>query len=140
MEQNVALIERLYRAFAASDMTTLAGTFATDVEMVQVGRNALAGQFRGREAVFGHFADIPRFTDALTMAPRVILAGAGGEVAALNRMTIKKAGAEREFQVVHLCSASAMARWSSSAPFQKTPTLSTPSIGSPTEEPTHAAG
>lgn len=34
MEQNVALIERLYRAFAAFDMATLAETFAADVEMI----------------------------------------------------------------------------------------------------------
>lgn len=102
MEQNVALIERLYRAFAAFDMATLAETFATDVEMIQVGRNALAGQFQGREALFGHFADIPRFTEALTMVPEAILAGSDGHVAALNSMRVRKAGMEREFRVIHL--------------------------------------
>ena len=102
MDQNAALIERLYRAFAASDMATLAQIFAGDVEMIQVGRNALAGQFRGRNALFGHFADIPRFTEVLTMAPKAILAGADGHVAALNRMTVREARVEREFQVIHL--------------------------------------
>src|SRR5262249_28740933 len=91
-----------YRAFAASDMATLANTFAADVEMTQVGRNALAGQFHGREALFGHFADIPRFTEALMMTPEAILADADGNVAAVNRMTVSKDGAEREFRVIHL--------------------------------------
>jgi ketosteroid isomerase-like protein len=102
MDQNVALIERLYRAFAVSDTATLAQTFAADVEMIQVGSNALAGQFRGRDALFGHFADIPRFTEALTMVPEAILADADGHVAALNRMTVRKAGVEGEFHVIHL--------------------------------------
>jgi ketosteroid isomerase-like protein len=69
---------------------------------VQVGRNALGGAFRGRQAMFGHFADIPRRTEGLEMQPYDLLSGQDGHVAALNWMTVRKRGEERRFRVIHL--------------------------------------
>src|SRR3970040_988826 len=84
---NIDLVTRIYRAFAENDSATLAALFADDVAMVQVGRNALGGAFQGRQALFGHFASIPSHTEALDMQPYDLLAGAGGDVAALTWMT-----------------------------------------------------
>ena len=99
---NVEVIRRIYRAFAENDSATLAALFADDVAMVQVGRNALGGAFQGRQALFGHFASIPSHTEALDMQPYDLLAGAGGHVAALNWMTVRKGGREGRFRVIHL--------------------------------------
>jgi ketosteroid isomerase-like protein len=102
MDDDVEIVRRLYRAFAAGDRATLAELFADDVEMVQVGRNALAGAFHGRDALFGHFADVLRHADGLDMMPDTLLADGGEHVAALNRMTIRKGGSARAFRVIHL--------------------------------------
>lgn len=101
-DANIALVARIYGAFAANDMAALIELFHPDVEMVQVGRNTLGGAFHGRNALFGHFADIPRRTEALDMAPYALLAGDGGHVAALNWMTVRQRGAERKFRVIHV--------------------------------------
>jgi precorrin-6B methylase 2 len=69
--------------------------------MVQIGQNRLAGEFRGRNALFGHFADIGRITGGITMEPYDLLQGEA-HVTALNRMTIAVDGTPREFRVMHI--------------------------------------
>lgn len=98
---HIELVRRVYRAFGQFDLATLEQLFAEEVEMVQVGRNRLAGTFHGRDQLFGHFADIGRETSAMEMEP-VELLGSDGRVAALNRMTVEIGGHSREFRVIHV--------------------------------------
>jgi ketosteroid isomerase-like protein len=94
-------VQRAFRAVRDFDLGTLEDVLAKDVEMVQVGRNRLAGEFHGRDELFGHFADIGRITEGLTMEPVTMLAG-HDHVTSLNRMTIEMNGDSREFRVVHI--------------------------------------
>jgi ketosteroid isomerase-like protein len=95
-------VQRLYEAFRSPDPAILAEFFAEDVEMVQVGRNRLAGHFYGRQALLGHFADIGRLTEELRMEPYEILTSSDVQAAALNRMMVRIGGVVREFPVIHL--------------------------------------
>jgi ketosteroid isomerase-like protein len=52
---NVALIKAGYAAFAAGDFAALDDMFAEDLLWHEPGRNQLAGDFEGRDAVYAHF-------------------------------------------------------------------------------------
>ena len=55
---NEDLIRKGYAAFAAGDMATLNDLFADDIVWHAPGRNQLAGDFRGKEEVFGSFQKV----------------------------------------------------------------------------------
>lgn len=95
------LVRRLYSAFGESDHARLLDCFADDVHLVQTGKNQLAGHFRGRDEVVGHFADIARLTDRMSMEPEDVLEG-NAYVAAINRMTVEINGDSRVFHVIHV--------------------------------------
>lgn len=97
----ITLIQRAYKAVQESDLAAAEEIFAEDVQMVQVGQNRLAGEFRGRNALFGHFADISRITGGITMEPYDLLQGEA-HVTALNRMKISVDGTSSEFRVIHI--------------------------------------
>ena len=60
---NVARIRDGYAAFAKGDFDVLTDLFADDIVWHSGGRNQLAGDYRGREAVFGYFARLMEVTD-----------------------------------------------------------------------------
>ena len=53
---NEDLVRKGYAAFANGDMDTLNELFTDDIVWHAPGNNQLAGDFRGKEAVFGSFA------------------------------------------------------------------------------------
>lgn len=53
---NVDLARRGYAAFSAGDMATLTELIAEDAVWHVGGRNALSGDYEGRDAIFGLFA------------------------------------------------------------------------------------
>ena len=55
---NVDLSRRGYAAFGAGDMETLTELIAEDAVWHLGGRNDLSGDYKGRQAVFGLFAEI----------------------------------------------------------------------------------
>lgn len=59
---NEDLLRRGYQAFAKGDADTLSGLFADDIVWHVPGRSPLAGEYRGREAVFGLFAKLAEMT------------------------------------------------------------------------------
>jgi uncharacterized protein len=95
------VVRRMYVAFRESDQAALMECFHADVHLVQVGNSELAGQFTGHAQLFGHFADIARLTDRMSMEPEQVLEGVD-YVTALNRMTVHRNGDSREFRVVHI--------------------------------------
>ena len=52
---NEDLVRKGYAAFLSGDMATLNELFADDIVWHSPGRNPLAGDFRGKEAVLGNF-------------------------------------------------------------------------------------
>ena len=60
---NVARIRDGYAAFAKGDFETLNQTFAEDVLWHEGGRSQLAGDYRGREAVYEFFGKLMELTE-----------------------------------------------------------------------------
>jgi ketosteroid isomerase-like protein len=60
---NVTLIKDGYAAFAEGDFAVLNDLFAEDLLWHEPGRNQLAGDYRGREAVFGLFGKLMEVTE-----------------------------------------------------------------------------
>ena len=56
LHPNEALVRRLYAAFGGRDLAALAELLARDVAWHVPGRSALAGEYRGLEAILGYFA------------------------------------------------------------------------------------
>ena len=59
---NAEALRKGYEAFAAGDMATVASLFADDIAWHQAGTGPLAGDFAGKEAVFGEFAKLVEVT------------------------------------------------------------------------------
>ncbi len=59
---NAEALRKGYAAFAAGDMETVAALFADDVAWHQSGNGPLAGDFVGKDAVFGEFARLVEVT------------------------------------------------------------------------------
>jgi ketosteroid isomerase-like protein len=62
-QTNAAAMKRAIDAFVAGDLAALAEVFAPDVRWHLPGRSAIAGDYVGREAVFGLFARMAALTD-----------------------------------------------------------------------------
>ncbi len=60
---NVARIRDGYAAFAKGDFAVLNDLFAEDLLWHEPGQNQLAGEYRGREAVFGFFGKLMELTE-----------------------------------------------------------------------------
>jgi len=72
---NVTLIKDGYAAFAKGDLAVLNDLFAEDLLWHEPGRNQLAGDYRGREAVFGLFGKLMEVTEgSFHIDPHTVLA------------------------------------------------------------------
>lgn len=60
---NVARIKRGYAAFAQGDFATLNELFAEDLVWHEPGQHRLAGDYRGRESVYGLFGKLAEATE-----------------------------------------------------------------------------
>jgi uncharacterized protein len=60
---NVTRIKEGYAAFAKGDFAALDELFAEDLLWHEVGRNQLAGEYRGRDAVYGFFGQLMQVTE-----------------------------------------------------------------------------
>jgi len=59
---NEDLVRRGYAAFGTGDMATLGELFADDVVWHSVGRGPMSGDYEGKDAVFGFFAQLAERT------------------------------------------------------------------------------
>jgi len=60
---NEDLLRRGYTAYAAGDMDTINELFADDVVWHVAGRSAIAGDYTGKDQVFGFFAKLQELSD-----------------------------------------------------------------------------
>jgi ketosteroid isomerase-like protein len=93
-ERNATLIRRGYEAFNAADIETLRTLFDENAVWHTPGRGPLAGDFQGREAIFGHFGRYAAQTGGtFTAALRDVLDGdADGRVAGIHHNTAERNG------------------------------------------------
>ncbi len=113
---NVGLVEKGFAAFAAGDMATLNGLFTDGIVWHSSGRSFLAGDFAGKEAVFGNFARLFQETDSFSQEIHTILADDGHAVA-LVTATASRAGktaAMRQTITFHLAGSKVTEVWLSS--------------------------
>src|SRR5712691_9736016 len=59
---NAKALRKGYGAFAAGDLETVASLFADDIAWHQSGNSSLAGDFAGKDAVFGILAQLAELT------------------------------------------------------------------------------
>ena len=83
--ENEAVVRRIFDAFARKEGFALRGLFAEDAVWTVPGRGIMAGEYRGRDAIFRFLARLPKETDGTYgSALEDVLVG-DGRVAALYR-------------------------------------------------------
>ena len=60
---NEDLVRQGYKAFGEGDMDTLRSMFAPDAVHVAPGNNPLAGEYKGVDAILGHYGDLFELSD-----------------------------------------------------------------------------
>lgn len=81
---NADLVRRGFEAFAAGDMATLGQLFADDAKWHASGRGPVSGDFEGKEAIFGNFAQVQQETDSIQQDLHAVLADDEHAVALVN--------------------------------------------------------
>jgi ketosteroid isomerase-like protein len=94
---NADLVRKGFAAFAAGDMATMDQLFADDAKWHATGRSPLAGDFDGKEAIFGSFARIPQETDSFHQDVHAVLAD-DEHAMALVDVTLERGGKTFEAQ------------------------------------------
>jgi ketosteroid isomerase-like protein len=90
---NATLIRRGYEAFNTADIGTLVQIFHEDACWHTPGRSPLAGSFRGRDAVLGHFGQYGALTAGTFRANLEDVAASGtGTVVGIHRNTAERDG------------------------------------------------
>ncbi|GAA3220038.1 nuclear transport factor 2 family protein [Oerskovia jenensis] len=81
-----AILDEVYRAFNRGDVDRLKELFADDMTMVIPGATQISGTFRGRDEVFGAFAQMAAITGGTSHAAveRVLVDDTGGVVIAVD--------------------------------------------------------
>ena len=115
---NVARIRDGYAAFAKGDLAVLEDFFAEGVLGHEGGRNQIAGEYRGREAVFGLFGKLMEVTEgSFSIDLRALFADDERGVA-LVILTASRGGRSvevREAHVFHMRDGKVMEFWNASA-------------------------
>lgn len=102
-----AVLARLHAAqgelYAGGDPGPVRALLADDIVWTVPGRNAIAGEYRGVDAVVDYFLRRRELVDrSFRMHPGDILVGEGDQVAALTDGTATIAGVERRWSTVGL--------------------------------------
>lgn len=71
---NAELVRRGFEAFAAGDMATLDQIMSDDLKWHSQGAAPFAGDFEGKQAVFGNWATIPTVVDSMRQDVHAIVA------------------------------------------------------------------
>ena len=85
--ENERVVRRIFDAFARRDAFALRGLFAADALWTVPGDSAMAGAYRGPEAIFRFLARLPKETDGTYRSELVDVLASDGRAAALYRAT-----------------------------------------------------
>jgi hypothetical protein len=93
MNKNVEIIRSGYHAFNTGDMTTLTGLFDENASWHTPGRGIVAGDHKGRDAVFVHFGRLGQETGVTFKANLLhLLADDDGRVVGIQKNTAERGG------------------------------------------------
>jgi ketosteroid isomerase-like protein len=114
---NADLVRNGFEAFATGDMAVLDQLIADDATWHTPGRNPLAGDFKGKEEIFGSWARLRQETDSFAQDIHAILAD-DDHVVALVNATASRGGKTVEWQqvlVFHVVDGKATEVWGASS-------------------------
>ena len=89
---NAALLRKAHEAFSKGDMATLTEVIAEDTLWHIAGKGPLAGEYKGREAVFGFFKKINELSGGTFKMEDHDILGTDDHVVALTKMGATRAG------------------------------------------------
>jgi len=99
---NVTRIRDGYAAFAKGDFAVLNDLFAEDLLWHDGGRNQLAGEYRGRDAVFGLFGKLMEVTEGSFRADLHAVLADDEHAVALVVITASRGGRSIEVNEAHV--------------------------------------
>lgn len=99
---NAAVVRRIFDAFARKEGLALRGLFAEDAAWSVPGQGAMAGQYRGREAIFRFLAKLPKETDGTYGSELIDVLASDERAAALYRARGTRHGRTLELDQVLL--------------------------------------
>lgn len=100
--ENEALVRRIFEAFARREGFALRGLFAEDATWTVPGRGVMAGEHRGRDAIFRFFARLPKETGGTYGSALEDVLASDGRAAALYRARGTRDGRTLELDQVLL--------------------------------------
>ena len=100
--ENERVVRRIFDAFARRDAFALRGLFAADAVWTVPGDSAMAGAYRGPEAIFRFLARLPKETDGTYRSQLVDVLASDGRAAALYRARGSRHGRTLELDQVLL--------------------------------------
>ena len=89
---NAALLRKGHEAFSRGDMTTLTEIIAEDTLWHVAGKGPLAGDYQGREAVFGFFKKVNELSGGTFKMEDHDIFGTDDHAVALTKMSATRAG------------------------------------------------
>src|SRR5262245_25049486 len=89
---NESVVRQIFDAFARRDVFALRGLFAPDAVWTVPGEGAMAGVYRGPEAIFRFLARLPKETEGTYRSHLVDLLASDGRAAALYRASGTRRG------------------------------------------------
>jgi uncharacterized protein len=113
-EENAAIVRRGYEFFNTGNMAELQGLFVEDAIWHVGGRNALSGEKRGRDAVFGYFGQLAELTGGTFRAELHDVVASDEHVVGLHTATGERQGrrlSEHQALVFHLRNGKVAEAW-----------------------------
>lgn len=100
--ENEGVVRRIFDAFARRDAFALRGCFAADAVWTVPGDGAMAGVYRGQEAIFRFLGRLPKETDGTYRSQLVDVLASEGRAAALYRASGTRRGLSLDIDQVLL--------------------------------------
>jgi uncharacterized protein len=111
---NEDLVRRGFAAFGTGDMATLGQLFADDVVWHNGGRSPIAGDYKGKDAVFGFFAQLAQRTGGTFRVDIHDVLANDEHVVALTTGTAERAGkrlSDNGVQIFHVKDGKVTEQW-----------------------------
>ena len=100
--EHAALARRMFDAFARKEMFALRALFAEDAVWTVPGSGAMAGVYRGRDAIFRFLARLPKETGGTYSTRLIDVLGSDERAAALYRASGERRGRRLDLDQVLL--------------------------------------
>ena len=100
--ENETVVRRIFDAFSRRDAFALRGLFAPDAAWTVPGDGAMAGVYRGPEAIFRFLARLPKETGGTYRSQLVDVLASDGRAAALYRASGQRRGKRLDLDQVLL--------------------------------------